>query len=525
MRALPPLRPAALALLGLAACSDNNLTALKDPAAGEGPAIEVSPALLQFGTVSRDEVAVQTFTVSSVGAMDLTLDGMQIDGEGAASFSILTTEGVEGLLPPGATVDVEVAFTPMAANEQLATLSVFSDDPDRPIAPVELFGGGAVPELQIEPDPVDFGASYVGCPKSEEVVLRNVGTDELVISAISFAADPELWMDAAPALPLTLAPGAEQRLSFGFNPVADAEHVGALTVESNEPLGTRVAEVLGRGRYAGDYVDSWTVPSDPPTDIMFAVDQSCSMDDDTARLAANFSTFIGLLGGYSTDWQVIVANGDDGCNHSGVLSPAVSGYAATFSREVGRNGGDYTEALLSVAANAIEKSATGYCNAGFVREDAALHIILVSDEPEQSAWLSGQTWDVLVGRIQAAKGDVGRVKISAIAGDYPGGCASADPASGYYEAVTATGGEFLSICSDWASTTSLERLASASITQRSFTLERTPLVSSIVVTLNGEVITGWTYDAATNTISMPDGVSPEEGDVVEIAYGGVASCD
>ena len=190
-----------------------------------------------------------------------------------------------------------------------------------------------------------------------------------------------------------------------------------------------------------------------------------------------------------------------------------------------QNGGSYTEALLSVAANAIEKSAAGYCNYGFVREDAALHIILVSDEPEQSAWLSGQTWDVLVGRIQAAKGDAGRVKISAIAGDYPSGCASADPGTGYYEAVTSTGGEFLSICSDWASAVNLERLASASITQTSFTLERTPLVSSIEVRLNGVVVSGWVYDAATNTITMPDGTRPEEGDVVQITYGGVASCD
>jgi hypothetical protein len=506
-------------------CSDQSFVTVQKGGDGEGPGIEVSPKLLNFGVVSRgEEAAVRSFVVSSVGATNLTVDGLQIDGEAAGSFSVLS-DTVPTVLPPGAEVTVDVAFVPLGANDQIATLSVFSDDPDQAIEQVELFGGGAVPELQISPDPLDFGASYVGCPKTMPVELSNVGTDTLEIGSIAWSGDPEISMGATASMPVSLEPGEALTVDFAFNPSSNVPAEGLLQVDSNEPLGSRTATQVGLGRFAGDFEELWEIPADPPTDILFAVDQSCSMDDDTARLASNFSTFISLLGGYSTDWQVIVANGDDGCNQGGILAPTVASYNTTFSREVGQNGGSYTEALLSVAANAIEKSAAGYCNYGFVREDAALHLILVSDEPEQSAWLSGQTWDVLVGRIQAAKGDAGRVKISAIAGDYPSGCSSADAGTGYYEAVTSTGGEFLSICSDWASAVNLERLASASITQTSFTLERTPLVSSIEVRLNGVVVSGWAYDAATNTITMPDGTRPEEGDVVQITYGGVASCD
>ena len=51
---------------------------------------------------------------------------------------------------------------------------------------------------------------------------------------------------------------------------------------------------------------------------------------------------------------------------------------------------DYTEALLTVAANALSKTTTTGCNAGFLRTEALLHVILVSDEPEQSphSWSS-----------------------------------------------------------------------------------------------------------------------------------------
>ena len=54
-----------------------------------------------------------------------------------------------------------------------------------------------------------------------------------------------------------------------------------------------------------------------PSDIIFAVDQSCSMDDDAANLASNFSSFIGQLSNYSNDWQIMVVNDDNGCTNLG----------------------------------------------------------------------------------------------------------------------------------------------------------------------------------------------------------------
>lgn len=140
------------AALTLTACSDQNFSSIKEQNLGNEPNIEVSPTLLQFGTASRDDEAViQTFTIESTGEIDLNLDSIVLDGAQAASFTILTD--VTGLvLPPGTSQDVEVAFVPMGANELFATATVISDDPDEPFVPVELYGEGAVPELEINPD-------------------------------------------------------------------------------------------------------------------------------------------------------------------------------------------------------------------------------------------------------------------------------------------------------------------------------------------------------------------------------------
>jgi len=512
-------------ILALTACSDQNFSKIPDQNTGDEPNIEVSPALLQFGTASRDDdPIVQTFTVKSTGVIALNIDSIVIDGENAASFTILT-DLAGASMPPGTETTVDVAFQPMGANQQFATATVISDDPDEPLVPVELYGEGAVPELQIDPDPIDFGTSYVGCDNEINVELTNIGTDTLVIESLVQDGDEDIRLASHDDLPITLEPGELSTAVFAFGPENEGAFSGQLSVESNEPLGTRVAEQLATGSFAGWYTDTWEIPSDPPTDIMFAIDQSCSMDDDQRRLATNFSTFIGLLSSYSNDWQIIIANDDDGCNQTGILTPSTPGYQTLFTDQVSRGGGTFTEALLTVGARAAESASyAGGCNYGFMRDGAALHLVLVSDEPEQSSWISGESWSTLVSRVQTAKGDPGMVKISAIAGDYPGGCGSADAGDGYYQAVGATHGEFISICSDWADTTTLEQLASASIIQNTFELLQNPIPETISVFVNSTEVTGWTYEATSNSVTI-DSVDPGEGDLVEISYGGAASCD
>ena len=83
---------------------------------------------------------------------------------------------------------------------------------------------------------------------------------------------------------------------------------------------------------------------------------------------------------------------------------------------------------------------------------------MVSDEPEQSS----TSWSTLVSQIQGYKSNPDDVKLSAVAGDYPGGCSTAAPGAGYHQAVSATGGEYLSICdTNWAK--HVETLAAATV--------------------------------------------------------------
>ncbi len=512
----------------LVGCTESSLHGLKDGEGGPDAQIEVTPEYVDFGMVGSDvDTVSRTFVIRSVGTEDLDVSGITLQGEDAFSFMIATAD-TSFLLPSGAEREIQVLYAATGSDGSSAEASIASNAADNEIKIVQLVGQPAVPDLQVSPDPLEFGNAYIGCDRTNDVELTNVGAETLIVDSLSWAGDDTNmgFVGGDFELPLVLEPGESVWASFWFNPSDQVEYGGELVALTNEPEGETRHEQFGSGIYAGAYTDSWEMPYDPPADIMFAVDQSCSMDDDASRLASNFGSFITQLNGYSTDWQIMVANNDDGCTNSGILTPATSGYDSTFRSSVGAGGGAYTEALLTVAANAIEKASTGVCNNGFLRADAMLHIVLVSDEPEQS--YTG--WSSLVSRVTAAKaasgGSSGNVRISAIAGDVPYGCSSADAGTGYAEAVAATGGVFLSICSDWASPTNLALLAETSVSQDSFTLSRVPVPSTIAVTHNGapRSASDWSFQASDNSVRILTGV-PGEGDTVDISYNGVASCD
>lgn len=512
-----------LSLLIFAGCmSENNIGTFKEEPGAGAQDIEVTPTLLDFGSMGSGSQTTQSFTITNVGdeGSILAVDSVQIvDGNG--SFTILTPEAdLSKNLPVGDSMTVEVAFTPLGANNT-AKARVYSDDGDEPKVDVDLLGTGSVAELQIDPDPLDLGQTYLGCYQENEVTLTNVGSDVLTIDSITEDGDAFSLL-SAPSVPLTLAPGESSLVKVLFVPYAEQAYSGGLIVSSNEPASPRTSPHTGEGVYAPAVTDTFEVPENPPTDILFFVDQSCSMDDDARNLSSNFSAFIGDLSNYTTDWHIIVANDDDGCNNSGLLTINTANYESKFSDAAQRGGGTWTEAGLYVADKAIENTDNGECNTGFMRPNALLHIILVSDEPEQSG-----SWSSHTNNIINKKGSASLVKISAVAGDIPRGCSgngnSADAGTGYYDAVAATGGEWLSICSTWSQ--HVATLAQASISLDTFELSQEAAESTIVVTVNGtQRNAGWTYDPNTNEVLFSADI-PTEGDTIEITYNPMVNCD
>lgn len=132
----------------------------------------------------------------------------------------------------------------------------------------------------------------------------------------------------------------------------------------------------------------------PSVDVLWIIDNSCSMQDEQTALRESFPNFMRYFEGSGLDYHVGVVSTDlDDPTHDGRLrqaagvryiDPETPDPIDMFS-SMARLGtrGSATEAGMGAAYRALEYHRDGY-NAGFLREEAALHAIVISDEDDQT---------------------------------------------------------------------------------------------------------------------------------------------
>jgi hypothetical protein len=501
----------------LSACSEFNISAKAGSEGVPGPDIEVAPPELSFGEWPSGAEAIETFTISNVGEGPLTVDNVIIEvGE---AFTVLTD--VSGLvLEPGDSAPVDVSFSPMQANRNEGRALVLSDDPVDPEVPVPLVGRGAVPELAIEPASYDFGTGQIPCEDIIDVSLINVGVEDLEIYGVGYEGEQMSIIDEL-ELPVVLGPEESTAVQVVYTPVEIGAAWGEITVDSNDPRGLVMGDQRGETTYGSTNVDGFEIPENPPVDILFAVDQSCSMEADQARLARAFGDFMDAIDTVTSGWQIGVVTVDNGCFNGGILDAKTPDYIGKFADAVGVSSGlmFLTESLVELAATAVNKTDAGECNQNFLRPGALLHIIVVSDEREQSGDTEG-----FLQLVQDRKGE-SLVKVSAVV-DIDASCGDqgADNGSGGYAgAVAVTGGLMLDICDDaWGSRA--DELAVASLSGiGQYPLTGQPDIPTIQVFIDGEEITsGWSYDPVDNSVQLDADL--DGGEFIEVFYEAYAVC-
>ena len=256
----------------------------------------------------------------------------------------------------------------------------------------------------------------------------------------------------------------------------------------------------------------------PEVDILWVVDNSCSMSDEQAVLGDNFPTFMEFFLGSGLDYHIGVTTTDmnvtegilqsaDGYRY---LDPETEDPEGVFARMVDLGTtGSATEKGRDAAYAAVEIQDQPYRpNDGFTREDASLHVVIISDENDYSSEVAiGEFVDYLLNLKWAED----MVTFSSIV-SLDGGC-DVEVGTDYRAVTAAVGGEEYSICeASWRPM--LERLGlQASGLRREYFLSEIPVPGSIVVwveevtdsgnvTFNFEEETDWTYEESRNSITF-----------------------
>jgi hypothetical protein len=180
-----------------------------------------------------------------------------------------------------------------------------------------------------------------------------------------------------------------------------------------------------------------------PIDILFIVDDSCSMRDDQTALADNFGAFIKGFEGYGLDFHLGVVTTDmRAATRSGrLVAPFLTNATPDLEKEfaamvnVGTKGSG-TEMGLGAAMAALSEPLASHENAGFIRANAGLALVFLTDENDSSAVKPPQFVDFL----RALKPAPDAVSVAAILGLKPSsGCNSGSFGAAYVQVASAFG--------------------------------------------------------------------------------------
>lgn len=536
------------------------------------------PAKLEFGTVAHGGDKTSTIFLKNAGSGYCSFkSGMIHDCASFMGMMSTCTEtagpsqyfkplsmpmGVKDGLAPGTSTPIQVLYKPPTTipwiplfEEYYGAMQITYTEPytvpnqytehKMPVAnqgtlPWNMHGSSGVADIAVLPPEIDFGLVTIGC-YSQTVCVRiyNAGTAPLQVSDIYLegcGVPSEFQIKDFPALPVDIKESQYQEACVVYLPQNEGTDECKMMVASSD-LDTPLLGVplKGEGTWETENTDIFTQITGKKVDILFVVDGSPSMCGELDNIATNFNQLTSVAAQWGNDYQIGITSLDmEDPEVAGKLegSPKIITKATvgSFGGNVEAIGCDKSsggqESGLEAGRKALTPPFADNENAGFLRKDAALEVVFVSDEEDQSPG----SVPFYIDFYKSIKGflNVDMFHAHAIVGDKGGGCQvsqddGADGGDRYIAVQEATGGVFGSICDESFAQVLKDIGNKAFGLQIQFFLsaqaDSTP--GSVKVWINGnECLSGWNYDPATNSVVFDESgpCMPQAGDEIKIWY-------
>lgn len=278
--------------------------------------------------------------------------------------------------------------------------------------------------------------------------------------------------------------------------------------------------------------------ADGIVDILWIVDDSGSMANQRETLVNNFARFLDELLALQVRFHMGVISTN--ANDRGVLRGATK----IITNETPNPRGVFLQnttfpsgsrARLELGLRMMELALTEPTrsgpNAGFLRPNAALAVIVVTDE-DDSSYADPAYYSRFL-RSLKGPGNENLTSLSVIGGTTPDGCfppgeenyfgGRAEPAFRYSSVATKTGGIIGSICDVSFENTLVKIAAALNTLRRVFPLSLKPDPATLTVRVNGlqvsrDVVNGWQYREDTQSVTFLGNYVPPPGALLRFEY-------
>ena len=458
-------------------------------------------------------------------------------------------------IPPGGRMSVRVEFTPQAAGDYRGQVEFYMSNPGLQAPVVNLRGTGDDGCFSVTPGAVDFGGTTPGCSLPEHFAYATNQCSAPVTVTAARITPGNFRISTIPGLPFTVAPNSQVPIGMRYTANTLGDDVASLQVWISTKAAPFQVGLTAGAVPPNTVLDKWE-QSTPKVDMLIVIDNSGSMDDEQKALAANLDHL----------WnRIALANADF---HIAVTSTAMTPYTAGWTQcPGGANGGEagrffpvdnsrpriLTPTTPNVKQALFDNTKVGLChwderffdpvlaaltpplvsstkapgtpwpddgNAGFLRDDARLALLAVSDADDDNDVVSPPPVSEMVGKLsQVKKGALDLISFAGIVGLRM--CNNVEQVgTRYMEIARQMNGKLYDICDLNNFGTMLDdALGTLLLPLSSFPLSAHPRdAAAIAVTVNGAARTDFRYDAGTNRIVFPQDALPPPGSHISATY-------
>ena len=235
-------------LLALIVACGFDMVPAKDSLTDTGDAVSfgdltLSPSNLDFGYVGVGSTGEQSLVITNTGETEVNLESASVNAD---VFVIAEAAAMPVEIGPGVDLTLTVSFAPDLEGNFAGTLSLGTDTEgtvEIDVAGTSIEGNtddtgnpsGAL--LDVSRRSIQFGSIDVGKTLQEEVLLQNIGNEDVLLVNIISTESVFGW-DKAVSLPYVLPAGTEKSILVTFAPTDEQVYGGTVTVKSdadNEP--------------------------------------------------------------------------------------------------------------------------------------------------------------------------------------------------------------------------------------------------------------------------------------------------
>lgn len=500
-----------------------------------------APTRMNFQETLFGTPRVQALTLTNMGWDKCRLSSISLKGGALSQFSVYSSQKTPFTIDSGQKLLLTVTYLPVLAGTVSDQVQLFYEtDSGRASLSVPVTGKGKEPCLVVSPRSIAFSQTKQSCRSwRKEIAVWHTGAahcpKKIKVLSVSFRNGKNFKLNGLlPQVPVSY--GSSFAFFVTMNPAAQGTLRDTVLLKTDSNLQPQLSVSLeGKSTSSDMQLDSFTVPLNRKVDVLFVIDDSASMQQAQLAMSSQAKVFLDKARKHQADFHIGVVTTDTtgskfaaGClqGTTKILRTSTPNVDDALAKnfKVGTAGSALEKGMDAILAALSQPRLRDLkCNAGFLRNDARLAILVVSDENDGSQG----TNNFFVRRLWALKQPKPRQEIlfSTIAGPPVAGCRGngvfAQYGARYWDISKKMDGLQLSFCdSNWKG--NAELLGDLSFgPRRRFFLTRPPSLLTIKVKVDGKKLTPlshYLYEAASNSIFFKKASSLKAGSRVEISY-------